>query len=96
MCISTTRFHSRQHAAITASAPSVGDAPAGPADPDDPNHDHCAICALIQLAGSLVTVDAPSLPLPVVFDRSGPEPAVAAQLTASYYVFAQARAPPIA
>ena len=83
-------------AAITASAPSVGDAPEGPAGPDNPANDHCAICALIHLAGSLVTADAPSLPLPVVFDRSDPEPAVAARLTASHYVFSQARAPPIA
>jgi len=84
------------HAAIAASTPSTGDAPEGPAGPDDPNHDHCAICALIHLAGSVVTVDAPSLLLPVVFARPAPGPAVAAKLTASYCVFSQARAPPIA
>src|SRR5437867_1446129 len=47
----------------------VPDAPAVPADPTGIAFEHCAICAIINLAGSIVPAAPPALPLPTVIKR---------------------------
>jgi hypothetical protein len=62
--------------------------------PHVPDRSHCAACALIHLAQSLVAPTAPVLAQPDLPDRPvTPEPAAA--LTAQHPALFQARAPPI-
>jgi hypothetical protein len=56
----------------------------------------CAICALIHLAGTIVTAQPPRLPLPAVFGRAPPEPVAGLRLTAQHHSPFPARAPPVA
>ena len=84
----------RQDIAL-ASTPSPS-APTVPAAPDGANGDHCATCALIHLAGSLVPAESPVVPLPVAFERPRPEPADTLKLIPSEHARFRARAPPAA
>jgi hypothetical protein len=80
-----------QAAAVAATAPD----PAGsemPALADD----CCVVCALIHLAGTLVTPEAPPLPLPVRSGRLRFAPPAAFDPTGTSFALFQARAPPIA
>jgi hypothetical protein len=89
----------------TATAPQLALAVSGPAadtaDPasNEPNRhigDFCAICALIQLAGTQTPATTPSLVLPVAFS---PVPFVVStgrDLAAAAPLSFQARGPPIA
>jgi len=58
--------------------------------------DCCVVCALIHLAGTLVTAEAPPLPLPVRSGRLQFAAPVAFDLTGASFALFQARAPPIA
>jgi hypothetical protein len=78
-----------------AVATTVGNAADAPSSPDSPDHDHCATCALIHLAQTLLTPDAPILPHPVAFERP-PRIAATAGLTAPPPARFRARAPPLA
>jgi DUF2946 family protein len=71
-------------------------APSSPAGHDDLGHHLCPICTLIHLAGAIVPVDTPPLPLPSIFGGLRLDAGVAFDLTASRSAFFQARAPPIA
>jgi len=70
---------------------------AAPASSDTPKHadGHCAICAIIHLAGALVPAIVPSLPLPAAFGRAQPRTTALETPTQTPSVFA-ARAPPLA
>jgi hypothetical protein len=72
----------------------VAPAPAGSETPALAD-DCCAVCALIHLAGSLVTADTPPLPLPVRC-RSQRTFAAACDLTEAPLTRFRARAPPVA
>jgi len=58
--------------------------------------DSCVVCALIHLAGTLVTAAAPPLPLPVHSGRLRLAAPAAFDLTGAPLALFQARAPPIA
>jgi hypothetical protein len=63
--------------------------------PHAPDRDHCAVCALIHLAQSLVAPSAPLLAQPDFVDRPAASEPTAA-LTAQHPALFQARAPPLA
>lgn len=83
--------------ALAASAPDLGTAnPLSNPEPNGQAGDFCAICALIQLAGTVTPATAPALELPVAFS---PMPfAVRADggVAAAAPLSFQARGPPIA
>jgi len=83
---------SASHAAMASS----DGAPAGPAHPDGLADDFCAICSLINLAGTIVPSAAPPLPAPILAGRTPVDLAVTPTLTASLHALFQARAPPTA
>lgn len=85
-------------AVAAAQAPANGTDPASlPAHPDEGvGDDYCPICALIHLAGSLISADVPLLALPTVFARLEIASRLAAALAASPRRLFSARAPPIA
>jgi hypothetical protein len=56
--------------------------------------DYCGICALINLAGSLITPAAPALPLPTLVGRIEPWESASHPLALATYRAFQARAPP--
>ena len=58
--------------------------------------DCCVVCALIHLAGTLVTAAAPPLPLPIRCGRLRLAAPVAFDLTGAPLALFEARAPPIA
>ena len=74
------------------------DAPAVPSKqkPSGLAHDFCAICSLIQLAGTLMPAGSPALLLPQVLARTWPQTSVEAGLPAARHVLFQGRAPPTA
>jgi len=74
------------------------DAPAVPSKqkPSGLAHDFCAICSLIQLAGTLMPAGSPALLLPQVLAQTWPQTGVEAGLSASRHVLFQGRAPPTA
>jgi hypothetical protein len=63
--------------------------------PHAPDRDHCAVCALIHLAQSLVAPSAPVLAAPDFIDRQ-PASEPTAALTARQPALFRSRAPPIA
>ncbi len=65
-----------------------------PAKPAKLSFDYCGICALINLAGSVVPTAAPALPLPVVVAHAWPRANADFSLTSSTHLLFQARAPP--
>jgi hypothetical protein len=67
-----------------------------PASGDTPHHadGHCAICAIIHLAGALALAAPPSLLLPVAFNRTQRATAAIAEAPAQIPAFFAARAPP--
>lgn len=68
-----------------------------PAHPDEGvADDYCPICALIHLAGTLISADAPLLALSTISGRRQLAPKSAAALTASPRGSYSARAPPLA
>jgi hypothetical protein len=67
-------------------------APAAPAQQD--NEGFCAICASINLAGSLVLPSPPTQALPRTIDRAWVSPAPARIAPAAERLLFQARAPP--
>jgi len=58
--------------------------------------DRCAVCTLIQMAGSLVPAASPSLPLPVIASPLRLAAGIERERPASPPPLFQARAPPIA
>jgi len=58
--------------------------------------DYCAICALIHLAGTVVTAAPPDLPPPPRFGGACSQPCAEFALAASPHALFAARAPPIA
>jgi hypothetical protein len=59
--------------------------------------DHCPFCALIHLAGTLVTADAPTLPQLAVFGRLRLQAAIEFEFAAAlHHSPLGARAPPLA
>ena len=83
-------------ATAIASAPSSDDAPSSSADREDVADDLCPICALIHLAGALVPVEMPPLPLPSIFGSVLHEAAARFDVTAAPSARFRARAPPFA
>jgi Protein of unknown function (DUF2946) len=81
-----------------AIAQSSTDAPNDPAKPAKPvkqiAHDQCAICASIELAGSLIPAAAPSLLLPADLSNSRLGTSTDVAIAASPSLSFQARAPP--
>ena len=82
--------------------PGSGQTPAGlPGAPAAPSKqtrlafDFCAICAVSQLAGSLLPSAAPALPLPLIGQGRWLDPSVELILAASPYLLFRARAPPV-
>ena len=71
------------------------DAPAAPSKQTRLAFDFCAICAVSQLAGSLLPSAAPALPLPLVGQSRRLEPGVELILAAFPYLLFRARAPPV-
>ena len=87
------------HAAILADHASTGADSASPAESDETPalaDGYCAVCALIQLAGTVVAAQAPSLPVPVLFGATQADPPAQFELTARSHALFAARAPPIA
>lgn len=80
----------------TAAVVSTGHAPATPDTPDSLADGHCAVCAVIHLAGSLMPTHAPALPQVIAFGHAAFTSAVSRELTAPKFTLLQARAPPIA
>jgi hypothetical protein len=96
--------HLDRHAPLTA--PSVAlfqvaadagasGAPTGDEAPSTGHH-HCAICALIHLAGTALAAEPPALPLPIAFGSSPPTPGSEVRSAAPDRGPFAARAPPIA
>ncbi len=82
---------------ILPSSAAVADAPAKPAKPAKPiAHDQCAVCASIQLAGSVIPAAAPSFLLHANPPRSRLGFDIARDLAAAPHDFFQARGPPYA
>jgi hypothetical protein len=72
---------------------------ANPSSNDEPKShsgDFCAICALIQLAGTVTPATAPVLELPVVFSPAPSAVSTNRDLAAASPLSFQARGPPIA
>ena len=70
-----------------------------PTDPGGRDHradDHCPICTLIHLAGALVLVEPPSLPLPDLSGSLPSAPPLAFDFPSSQRALFAARAPPTA
>jgi hypothetical protein len=82
--------------AIASAQPSSDDAPSSSADREDVADDLCPICALIHLAGALVPVEMPPLPLPSIFGSVLHEAAARFDVTAAPSARFRARAPPLA
>lgn len=80
------------HASAVATTTNDGSGQESPAPPDD----LCSICTLIHLAGALLPVEPPSLPLPTALPRLRTGTAVEFDLTASRRAPFGARAPPLA
>jgi hypothetical protein len=57
---------------------------------------YCAVCALIQLAGTVIAPQPPALRLPIALDPTQLPPHREFGLTAASHVLFAARAPPIA
>jgi Protein of unknown function (DUF2946) len=84
--------------AIASTQPSTEEvnAPSVPAGREDVADDVCPICALIHLAGALVPVEMPPLPLPSIFGSVLHEAAARFDVTAAPSARFRARAPPLA
>jgi hypothetical protein len=74
--------------AVPSSEPASDEVPAAA--------DHCAVCALVHLAGTVLAAQPPVLPLPVLFGHSPAPVAAVFGLAASNTAPFAARAPPIA
>ena len=70
------------------------DAGGPPSKPAVPVIDYCAICAVINLAGSIVPPTTPAISLPAVVGRVLAWSAAKDSLTAPPYLYPRARAPP--
>jgi hypothetical protein len=68
----------------------------GPPNPGAPPGDYCGICAVINLAGSVVAPDAPTLLQPAAFISTIVWRIVETSATPSPHLDARARAPPSA
>jgi hypothetical protein len=82
----------RVHAATSVDVASLPAGDEAPAAADE----YCAVCALIHLAGTIVTAEPPSLPLPAVFGRAPPATATDLELPAHHHSPFSSRAPPVA
>ena len=86
-----------QSALLGADAPTGAGVDSLPASDEAPAlaDDYCAVCALIHLAGALVTAEPPALLLPVVFGQAVPTFSAEFGLPAQSHALFAARAPPI-
>jgi hypothetical protein len=84
--------------ALSTEAPSaaVPDAPSSPSKPVGLAFDYCAICAVMNLAGSVVPAAAPGLPVQVVIGRVRFWTTLDVSLAELPHLLFQARAPPLA
>jgi hypothetical protein len=80
------------HSSADADSASLAGNDEAPALADD----YCAVCALIQLAGTIVVAQVPVLPLPVFFAGTQTGPPAQFELTAHNHAPFSARAPPTA
>jgi hypothetical protein len=87
-----------QSALLRSDAPTSADVASLPAGDEAPAlaDDYCAVCALIHLAGTLVTAEPPALPLPALFGRARTDSTAEFGLTAQSHALFAARAPPLA
>jgi hypothetical protein len=87
-----------QSARLGSDAPTSADVASLPAGDETPAlaDDYCAACALIHLAGTLVTSEPPALPLPAIFGRALPKFSAEFGLPAQSHALFAARAPPLA
>jgi hypothetical protein len=91
------QFVSSAAAAASQSATASADkGPTAPAHPEGLADEFCAICSLINLAGSLMPSTAPALHVPMAVGLTSSEYAVTPALTVSSRTQIQARAPPFA
>ena len=84
-------------ATVLAADFAAAEIPPGPSsdEPKGQAGDFCAVCALIQLAGSVAPAAAPSLALPAAFAAVAFDRSPGSEITASSPLFFQARAPPL-
>jgi hypothetical protein len=87
-------LQSQEYTASIAGADDAGGTP--PKSPVAPHDLICAVCTLLQLAGSLVCPAAPALELPQQFDVAPPQSPGAPLLAALPHLPFNARAPPSA
>jgi hypothetical protein len=104
LLLSFGHVHAGASARLSASLP-LSMAGVNQPTPDDPAvpskqtglaGDYCAICAQIELAGSLVPATGPVSLVPDPISRAHPGTSAGPALTASSHLFFQARAPPLA
>ena len=81
---------------VNQSSTSVPDGPTVPANQSGLVGDYCTICALIELAGSVVPASGPVSLTPDLIGRVHLGTNVGPALAASSHLFFQARAPPLA
>src|ERR1700730_13311060 len=74
----------------------VPNAPSSPSKPAGLAFDYCAICAVMNLAGSVVPAAAPGLPVQVAISRVRFWTTLDVSLAALPHLLFQARAPPLA
>jgi hypothetical protein len=74
----------------------VPEAPAAPIKPAGLAFDYCAICAVMNLAGSALPAAAPALPVQTVFHPAPFWPEADAAATAAAHRLFKARGPPLA
>ncbi len=74
--------------------PEAIDASGGPSKPTVPAVVYCGVCAVVNLAGSVVPPATPAVPLPAVDSCTLAWPIAETSLTPPLYLYAQARAPP--
>src|SRR3954451_54548 len=72
------------------------DGQGGPQNPGAPRGDYCGICAVSNLAGSVVPPDAPTVLQPAAFISTVAWRIAETSATPSPHIDARARAPPVA
>jgi hypothetical protein len=81
---------SRTHGAVA-----MASAPTAPSSPTGTSVDYCAICVVMNMAGSLVPTAAPALPMPALARQVRYQSIADAIPARSRRDFFQARAPPL-
>jgi hypothetical protein len=86
------------HPLVVATAAALAQSQDGPAQPEPggPASDPCAVCTLIQMAGTLVPASSPALALPVAVDGQYLAISIDRPRATSPPRLFQARAPPVA